>query len=59
MYQYSIQCMLKSICVEFDLHNVVILNFVEIHIVYHWIPCYKKRFYLYVVELVSSNQLLS
>ncbi len=45
----------KSICVEFDLHKVVITlsYFTEIkRFIYHWIPC-KKRFYLYAVELIS------
>ena len=45
-----------SISVEFDLHKVVITlsHFTEIQ---RFIPLVKKRFYLYTVELVSSNQL--
>ncbi len=50
--------LLKSICVEFDLHKVVITfsYFTEIQVSYSIGFLVKKRFYLYAVELVSSNQ---
>ncbi len=47
---------LKSICVEVDLHDVVItLSYFQIPYTIGFLV--KKRFYLYAVELVSSNQI--
>ena len=48
---------LKSICVEFDLHNVVITTLLKFKVSYTIGFLVKKRLYLYAVELVSSNQL--
>ncbi len=51
--EVSTVSLLKSICVEFDLHKVVItLSYLtEFKVSY----ILKKRFYLYAVELISSN----
>ncbi len=51
--------LLKAICVEFDLHKVVITlsYFTEIQRSYTIGFLVKKRFYLYAVELVNFNQL--
>ena len=51
---YTHTSKLQYICVEVDLHNVVI-TFTEIHNTIGFLV--KKRFYLYTVELITFNQL--
>ncbi len=48
--------LLESICVEFDLHKIVITS-LKFKVSYTIGFLVKTRFYLYAVELVSSNQL--